>query len=75
MLNTGWSWGRTRLDSGHQSHVVGTALGLTIAHPALCVIHEMGWGKPVGFSGSCSKSSILLCDPRVQAKGLVLAEK
>lgn len=32
------------IDSGHQSHVVGTAhvVGLTIAHPALRVIHEVG---------------------------------
>lgn len=34
--------GREAEDKVYQGRVVGTALGLTIAHPALRVIHEVG---------------------------------
>lgn len=41
-MNTGWSQGRNKLDSGHQTHVVETALGLVRAYPALQVLHAVG---------------------------------
>lgn len=59
-LNTGCSWGRSKLDSGHQTHGVRTALGLIIASSSRTPGGGMGWNQQAVVASAPSPASLSL---------------